>query len=78
MATPHFPQATLSKMKEKGITESDVLDTFRSGERFTLSDGTYKMVRRYASFGYIISLLYSYDNRTGEPVILYADKRKIT
>lgn len=77
MATPHFPKKTLDKMRNSGISESDILDTFNSGEHFTTSTGSHMMVKRYQSYGYEIGLYYVIDNFSGRPVITHVWKRKL-
>lgn len=77
MAAPHFPKATLDKMRKRGISESDILDTFNSGEYHHNSKGFHTMEKRYESSGYLIGLYYVLDNSTGRPVITAVWKRKI-
>lgn len=77
MAIPHFPKGTLEKMRNKGISESEALDVFNSGEYHSASSGSHMMEKRYASSGYVIGLYYILDNVTGRPVITAVWKRRI-
>lgn len=77
MTSPFLPKKTLDKMKKEGITESDVLDTFHSGEHSSLSGGSHMMVKRYPSYGYEIGLYYASDNFSGRPVVTHVWKRPI-
>lgn len=77
MAMPHFPKATLEKMKRLDISESAAIDTFNSGEYHSSSTGSHMMEKRYESKGYLIGLYYILDNSTGRPVVVSIWKRKI-
>ncbi len=77
MASSHFPNKTLDKMKNAGISENDALDVFNSGEHHSTSTGSHMMVKRYPSYGYEITLIYVLDNFSGRPVITFVKKRKI-
>ena len=76
MASPHFPNKTLNKMKNLSISQNDVLDTFNSGEHFSTATGSHMMVKRYQSFGYEIGLYYVLDNFSGRPVITHVWKNQ--
>lgn len=77
MASPHFPKKTLDKMIKAGIKESDVLDTYNSGEHTKTSTGSHMVVKRYQTSGYEIGLFYTLDNFSGRYVITHIWKRPI-
>lgn len=77
MATPYFPKGTLDKMRSKGISESEALDVFNTGEYCSTSTGSHMMEKRYTSTGYSIGLYYVLDNSTSRPVITAVWKRRI-
>lgn len=77
MTSPHFPNKTLEKMRNSGISENDALDTYNSGEHSTTSTGSHMMIKRYPSYGYEIGLYYVLDNFSNRNVITHVWKRKI-
>lgn len=77
MASPHFPKKTLDKMRNAGLSESDVLDAYNSGEHSKTSTDSHMMTKRYQSYGYEVGLFYITDNFTGRNVITHVWKRTI-
>lgn len=71
MATPHFPKKTLDKMKNSGISESDILDTFNNGEHFTTSTGSHMMVKRCQSYRYELGLYDVIDNFRRKAIVIF-------
>lgn len=76
MQHPHFPPATIEKMKKLGLSEFDVLDVYEHGEHSKTSDGMDRMVKKYSFYGYEIGLMYKPDTYRGGYVIVTVWKRE--
>lgn len=67
-----IPTKTLRKSAKLGLSESQIMDVFNSGEEFTMKNGSKAMKRKYS--GYEIGLVYV-RRSNGEYVITAVWKR---
>ncbi len=75
MKLPIFPPKTLSKMKNLGISESQIIDVFNNGQ-YTVDDSGSKMAIKKVA-GCEIGCLYDQNIRTGAYTITAVWKREI-
>lgn len=73
MTLPFFPPKTIAKMRELGLSESQVLDVFNNGVYKTSDNGSKMALKKFN--GYEIGCFYDQNGRTGEYIITAVWKR---
>jgi len=74
MVLPFFPQKTIQRMRDLGLSESQVLDVFNTGTYETSENGTKMAVKKFS--GYEIGLFYDQSGKTGQYTIIRVWKRE--
>lgn len=77
MARLHFPPATLKKMKDLGVTESEASDVFNFGTPITFKNGTKAMEKKFMARKILIGLMYVSGNANDSYTVTTVWKRDI-
>lgn len=73
MKVPFFPSKTIEKMRILGVSESQIVDVFNTGDYKTSENGSKMAIKRISNFE--LGCFYDQNSKTGEYVITGVWKR---